>query len=235
MGLQRAFKMKKILILVMSHETEDEVFKTYKKTWENIISINKNIYPIDVLFLYSKNNIDYEYTIEQNNLYSKCEENYWSSLLIKTISGFKFFYNNDYDFVFKTNLSTIVNFKKFYNHISTINNEGMVYEGVIGTHDNYKFCSGAGMLLNKKSVKIILENENLINESWTDDIFIGYVLNKLNNIQPVYNGLNRYDVMENTIVTEDLKNYTHIRIKIRKNNKDIYFTNEIFKKIYDTR
>jgi len=45
--------------------------------------------------------------------------------------------------------------------------------------------------------------------------------------------LNRYDVTENTIVTEDLKNYTHIRIKIRKNNKDIYFTNEVFEKIYD--
>jgi hypothetical protein len=233
MGSQRISKMKKILILVMSHETEDEVFKTYKKTWENIISINENIYPINVLFLYSKNNIDCEYMIEQNNLYSKCEENYWSSLLIKTMSGFKFFYNNDYDFVFKTNLSTIVNFKKLYDYISIINNEQTVYEGVVGTYDNYKFCSGAGMLLNKKSVKIILENENLINSSWTDDIFIGYVLNKLNNIQPSYVGLNRYDVTENTIVTEDLKNYTHIRIKIRKKNKDIYFTNEVFKKIYN--
>ena len=149
------------------------------------------------------------------------------------MSGFKFFYNNDYDFVFKTNLSTIVNLKKLYDYISIINNEQTVYEGVVGTYDNYKFCSGAGMLLNKKSVKIILENENLINSSWTDDIFIGYVLNKLNNIQPSYVGLNRYDVTENTIVTEDLKNYTHIRIKIRKKNKDIYFTNEVFKKIYN--
>ena len=232
MGPKKIFKMKKILILVMSHETEDDVFKTYKKAWDETIKITKDKFPIDVLFLYSDNSIGVDYVIKENKLYVNCVENYWDSLLIKVISGFKFFMENNYDLVFKTNLSTIVNFDKFYEYCSTVNHNNIIYEGVIGLHENYKFCSGAGMLLNKKTVSMVLDKQDMINSSWTDDIFIGYVLNVLNNIQPTNKVLNRFDVVDNMVLTNEIKNYTHIRIKIRKNNKDIYYTNKVLEMLY---
>ena len=95
----------KVLVLVMAHETEDAVFKGYKDVWDKKLSIIKNKgYNIDVLFLYSDENLSEKYTIVDNNLYTKCKENYWNSLLLKSMSGLDFFIKNEYDLVFKTNL-----------------------------------------------------------------------------------------------------------------------------------
>jgi hypothetical protein len=63
----------KILILVMSHETDDKVFDEYKKIWNKQINEHvKEKYPIDVLYLYTDNNISENYIIDGNKLISKC-------------------------------------------------------------------------------------------------------------------------------------------------------------------
>ena len=41
----------------MSHETDDVVFKNYKRVWDLKLSHIKDVLPIDVLFLYSDNNL----------------------------------------------------------------------------------------------------------------------------------------------------------------------------------
>ena len=223
--------MKKILILVMSHDGDD-IFRHYKKIWDQKNNILKDKYPIDVLFLYSDNKLTEEYELQGNCLISKCDENYWQALLTKTINGFKHFIKHDYDLVFKTNLSTFINVDKFYNYCSTLNCGDFIYEGCVGKYSDYSFCSGAGMLLNKKTVQIVLDNVDKIDDRWTDDIFIGYVLNKLNNIQPSQNGLNRYDILNDFKLTDEIKNYTHIRVKVRNGDGDIRQSNRIFEIIY---
>ncbi len=216
----------------MSHQTDDLVFKTYKETWDKIYEIVKVTNNIDIKYLYSNQNIGSEYIISGDNLITKCSENYWDALLKKVISGFKFFYENDYDLVFKTNLSTIINFEKFNDYCNTVDVNEIIYEGAIGEYQDYKFCSGAGMLLNKHSVNIILNNLDKINLSWTDDIFFGYILNKLNGITPKYDGLNRYNIISDVDDISEVKNHTHIRIKIREGNKDIMYTNKVYNLIY---
>lgn len=224
--------MNKILVLVMSHKTDDEIFKTFKKIWDQKIESIKNKFLVDILFLYSDNNISEEFIVDGNELISKCEENYWQSLLTKTINGFNYFNKNDYDLVFKTNLSTLINFDKFCSYCNNLNCDDFIYEGSVGNYLGYEFCSGAGMLLNKKTVNIVLNNIDKIDNTWTDDIFIGFILNKLNNIKPNNNGLTRFDIISDTNLTDDIKNHTHIRIKIRENEKDIYYANKVFNLIY---
>jgi hypothetical protein len=146
------------------------------------------------------------------------------------MSGFDYFIKNDFDLVFKTNLSTIINFEKFYEYCEQIpQSREFVYDGVIGQFDNYSFCSGAGMLLNKKSVNIVLNSREHLNESWTDDIFIGFILNKLNGIQPC-GLLTRFDIdTNNRQVNEDaIKSSSHIRIKVRSENLDEHYTNVVY-------
>ncbi len=216
----------------MSHEG-DETFKEYKKIWEQKINVINNNPFIDVLFLYSDENLDNEFIVVDNKLISKCEENYWQALLTKTINGFKYFANKDYDLVFKTNLSTIINFDKFYNYCSSIDCEKFIYEGRIGVHLDYTFCSGAGMLLNKKTVNLVLDNTDKIDTTWTDDIFIGYILNKLNNIRPLENGLSRFDVLSEIELNDTIKNYTHVRIKIRRGDSDVLYSKKVFNLLYN--
>ena len=220
----------------MSHEKSDKIFDEYKKIWDKQIKENvKENYPIDILFLYSNNNIYDEYVINNDKLISKCVENYWHSLLIKTINGFKYGYEKNYDYVFKTNLSTIINYPKFYEYCENIDkNRKYVYDGMVGRYHDYQFCSGAGMLLNKNSIKLILDNTDKISIDWTDDIFIGYILNKLHNISPC-NALTRFDIIthDTKIKNEIIKEYTHIRIKVRNGDYDIYFTNLIYNILHE--
>jgi hypothetical protein len=221
---------KKILVLVQEHDTTDEVFLTYKKTWLKIIQyIKDKEIPMDVLFLNTDESIDEEYKIIDDTIYSKYEENYWDALLIKVMNGFDFFMKNEYDLVFKTNLSTIINVELFYNFCNErYDNDEIVYDGFVGHHNDFAFCSGAGMLLNKNCVNILIENKDKISKEWTDDIFFGHVLNKLNSISPNNRGLSRFDILSDINLTNDIKNFTHIRIKIRNNNKDIHYTNEVY-------
>jgi len=222
----------KVLFLIMSHETEDNNFLNYKRIWdEQILNLDKNKFNIEFKFLYSNNNISDEYIVEGNNLITKCNENYWYALLQKVLCGFDFFIKNNFDLVFKTNLSTIVNFEKLYDYFLNISSDReFVYDGITSQYHNYTFCSGAGMLLNRKSVELVLNNKDKLDESWTDDIFIGYVLNKLHNILPNEGNLNRYDIFqENSHFTkEDILNSTHIRIKVRKNDLDTIYSNQVY-------
>jgi hypothetical protein len=236
MGFKKLFEVDmRILVLVMSHEGGDKVFDEYKKIWlKKIEIIKKYKIPIDVIFLSADKNIDEEYAVINNTLYSKCEENYWHALLIKAMNGFDFFIKNDYDLVFKTNLSTILNLNLFYKFCNeNYKVDEIVYDGLVGNYNDFVFCSGAGMLLNKKSVSIIMDNKDKITEEWTDDIFFGYVLNKLNSISPNNRGLNRFDILSNNTILDDIKNFTHIRIKIRNNDGDILNTNKVYDILYN--
>jgi hypothetical protein len=223
----------KILILVMAHKSTDSVFTNYKKIWDEQLSLlnEKNVF-FTIKYLYCNNEITESYINDGNNLITKCTENYWYSLLLKVLSGLDFFEKNNFDLVFKTNLSTIINFEKFLEYCQSIPNERkFVYDGVVGFYEGFKFCSGSGFLLNSNSVKLILDSKNLLEEKWTDDIFIGYVLNNLNGLEPNIGSLNRFDIVkENTSYTkEEIRMSTHIRIKIRRDDLDIYYSNDVFK------
>jgi hypothetical protein len=226
----------KVLVLVMSHKTEDTVFKGYKEVWDKKLSIIKDKgYNIDVLFLYSDENIDQEYKIIDNNLYTKCVENYWSSLLLKVMSGFDHFIKSDYDLVFKTNLSTLINLDKFYKCCESIlNSEEYIYHGVIGNYENYDYISGAGMLLNKKTVSLIIESKSEITPQWTDDIFFGHVLSRKHLIKPKMECMDRYNLIDQNqqVDPKSVMDSSHIRIKVRAGNKDVEFSNKVFEILY---
>lgn len=216
----------------MAHQTKDEIFLNHKKIWLDQIEHFKGKNEIEFKFLYTDKSINDEYEINGLDLISKCDENYWLSLAIKTINGFDFFIKKDYDLVFKTNLSTIINFNEFIKYCeNTIKSRDTIYDGIVGAIDGYKFCSGAGMLLNKKTANIVLQNKKLLNDKWTDDTFIGYVLNKLNNIDTNKGGLNRLDILSQNqyIYPNQVLNNTHIRIKIRSGDADIKYSNLIYK------
>lgn len=225
----------KILVLIMSHKTDDNIFVNYKRIWDEQIS-NLKFSNFEFKFLYSDENISEEYQIQGNNLITNCVENYWSSLLLKVMSGFDYFIKNDFDLVFKTNLSTIINFDKFYEYCEQIlKSREFIYDGMVGNYQNYYFCSGAGMLLNKSSVNLILNNKWRIDDTWTDDIFIGFILNNLNGIQPNEGNLNRFDIVNqhSKFSKEDITNHTHIRIKVRINELDITYSNLVHKYLND--
>ena len=226
----------KILILVQEHNTDDKNFVKYKEIWNKKIDyINKNNLPIEVVYLNSDPNLDCEYKLIGNTLYSKCIENYWDSLLIKVKNGFDYFVKSDCDLVFKTNLSTFINFEKFCEFCNSINLEReYIYDGFTGKYNDFWFCSGAGMLLNKKSCELILENQNLITKEWTDDIFFGFILNQKYEIPANIGNMSRFDILSPTehFDINHLRDFTHIRVKIRKDEWDSFVFDNLYNLFY---
>jgi len=223
----------KALLLVMSHYTDDPVFKAYKEVWDEIVYIiqQKNI-PIDVYFLYSKSvKNDGSYSVVGNEIITDCQNNYWYALLQKVYSGFRFFLEQDYDLVIKTNLSSFVNIKKLHEYLSGLDlTSQYIYEGDIGKWDDFCFCSGANMTLNRCAVQLVVDASSEMTPKWTDDSFIGFILCKNNHIQPVCKPFERYDITrqdpihEQNLINGELARYRFIRVKIRKEDMDcIYF------------
>ena len=221
------------IVLVMAHYTTDPVFLSYKEAWDETIKRIKNAcLPIDVYFLYSKSVMnDGSYAVVGNEIITDCENNYWYALLQKVYSGFQFFLEKDYDLVIKTNLSTFMNIRQVYEHLTRIDLTAQyVYEGVYAEHKGFYFCSGADMLLNRRAATLVVNSRSKMTEEWTDDIFIGYILNKENGIVPVCREFERYDILyEDPIHAENIRNGTiekfrFVRVKVRNSELDsVYF------------
>jgi hypothetical protein len=67
------------------------------------------------------------------------------------------------------------------------NERKFVYDGVVGFYEGFKFCSGAGFLLNSNSVKLILDSKNLLDENPTKWGLLRSYLKPVKNISEASN------------------------------------------------
>lgn len=119
----------------------------------------------------------------------------------KTLIAFDYILNNfDFDFLFRTNLSSYIDTKLLYKHI---NNNDLIYDGIVGNFKGlYEFCSGSGYVIRKDIIKKVLDNQSIWNHQVIDDCSLGELLKK-QNIFPNKKA-NRYEYFENG--TYELKN-----------------------------
>ena len=137
----------------------------------------------------------------------------------KTIAAIDWAYKNlEFDFIFRTNTSSYVNIKNLKNYISNycISSE-YVYRGVIhqkkfaDQEKSLDYVNGAGIILNRESVKKIIENSNNWDHTEWDDVALGKMFSLIG-IYPE-SGL-RQEVVGNFYNNKiDTSNY-HIRCRI---------------------
>ena len=137
----------------------------------------------------------------------------------KTIAAIDWAYKNlEFDFIFRTNTSSYVNIKNLKNYISNycISSE-YVYRGVIhqkkfaDQEKSLDYVNGAGIILNRASVKKIIENSNNWDHTEWDDVALGKMFSLIG-IYPE-SGL-RQEVVGNFYNNKiDTSNY-HIRCRI---------------------
>lgn len=105
----------------------------------------------------------------------------------KTLMAFEWAEKNlDYDFIVRPTPSSFVHFsnlEKFIKKNFTL--DEVVYAGTIqSTNDKYgnklDFVSGSTLVLSKKCIQLILENKNLWDHSYWDDVGLAILLKKIN-------------------------------------------------------
>lgn len=179
-----------------------ELEKACLETWLNINSPH-----IDYIFYYGSN----EEKLENKELYLKCKDGLndqkENNITEKTIKMFEFALNNlDFDFMFRTNLSSYIDLNFFYLLISKIDNLNC-YKGFIGHQQEIAFASGAGMLMSKDIIKIIINQKENLDKSLLDDVAFAKLLIQ-NNIRPT--PLPRLDLSN---LHEAINSNFHFRVK----------------------
>jgi hypothetical protein len=95
-------------------------------------------------------------------------------LLHKVISGF--FLLQDYDFIFKTTLSSVVHVENFIHFVEGIEESNPVIAGTLHEFPRYTLVSGSNLLLNKIAVTELLERANDLDQGFLDDVAVSKLL-----------------------------------------------------------
>jgi hypothetical protein len=211
----------KIVVLIISSNFENHyiemqnIWKKYMNTHPNIVSY----------FIKSDINLQDDIVMDENTIYVKNEESLIPGIYHKTIESIKYCLKNiDYDYIYRTNLSSLIDMDQMYSFI--INNK-IEYGGVIGCHNDIEFASGSGFFISRDASIYLLENQPNIDEELPDDVLIGYIMCKKYNIHYI----NRNDITEenDNQLTYRNENF-HYRCKSNNSHSN---TINIMEKIYN--
>jgi len=133
-----------------------------------------------------------DYVLENDILHIKGKETYVPGILDKTIKAFEYVNNFEFDYVIRSNISTIINFDLLTKYLTnnkieygggfefTLENidkqGGIVDETYFGT----KYASGTSIILSKKTLNEIVNKKSYVNYSIIDDVAFAILIDQLN-------------------------------------------------------
>ena len=188
----------KIIILIIADDTK-EYYVQMQNNWRKYMNTHPDIKSYFIKF--SLNIID-DVIIDEldKTIWIKGMESYIPGILDKTIKSMKFLVENnfDFDYIFRTNLSSVVHLSKLYNYLMKntveyggplgkikLKKEHRKYIKAIDNFDssNRVFPSGTGILLGKNVVEFLLKEK--IDYNIIDDLSIGFTLSKYYKLFPL--------------------------------------------------
>ena len=162
----------KVLILIISSDN-DPVYAEHRKVWSSYMNSNPQI---ESYFIQYR---DGPQAIEENTLWLTGTESY-QNILPKTIDSLEYFLNKDnYDYIIRTNMSSLWNFDNLLKYLETLPKK-MVYNGPFCEYNGVHYASGCGIIMSPDLARIIVDTRK-ISESVKiiDDVDIGFALNRV--------------------------------------------------------
>lgn len=150
-------------------------------------------------------------------------------ILIKTLAAMKYF--SGYDYIIRTNLSSVWNFPRLIEFLHTLPTSG-VYCGEINRNiPGLEYVSGAGMILTPDVCKKMVETPRYVQVM--DDVDIGFVLRGLGILPTPYRRYNilRPDMWLGSIPSDAF----NVRVRFNENRElEIGISKEIVAQFYPT-
>jgi hypothetical protein len=177
--------MQFLLLILFSHDEHYDLMYEITTSYYNQFSNVKTVY-----YAYS-NEIEDDYIMKNNILYIKGSESHIPGILDKTIKTFKYFEyemkskNEDYDYIIRSNISTLIRFDKLESSLILQPVEygggGIMKLSWLSQKDgivDYKwfntiFCSGTSIILSKSTFLKMMLNIHYIRMEVIDDVSIG--------------------------------------------------------------
>ena len=196
-------------LVLFSHSDEyDEMYNITKQYYQQFHNVTT------IYYTFSDSNRD---AYQMNGiLYLPGKETYIPGILDKTIKAFEFVKDKPFDYLIRSNISTIINF----NNLSSIVTQypitfggGIVYKHTWGGKDHKRyhtnFPSGTTIILSKPMLMGLLDKKDKINYNIIDDLEIGYVIEKEFPSLPFYSLENYFVYVDEKTNIEEL-NYANI-------------------------
>jgi len=202
----------KLLILII-YSNNKEIYKemlniqrSYLKNYENISSY----------FVQMRENQQQDLEIVDDIIYIKNQE-LLLNIMYKTIEAMNYLINilnNEYNYIIRTNVSTILNIPKILEHCANLPADNIYTGGLIlnlkwldrpsGVVDNSffgtNFATGTFIILSLDIAKHITQNQNNINYSIIDDVAFGLYVKKY--FIEAYENINKYRIEKYYLVNK---------------------------------
>ena len=235
------------LVLYSNNNDYDDMYNLTRKHYKKY----KNVDTIYYVFS-EKYNVPYYYDRNKDILYIYGKETYIPGILEKTVKSFKYVHNLErkfgkiYDYIVRSNISTIINFDKLSYELS--NNPidygaGLVNfitkgyrhkeSGIIDDrYEGLDYPSGTCIILSRKLFKRMVQNIDNIDYNVIDDVSIGDFIKRF---FPEYS-LNSYEksfVFNGTVDNKicDPTKYIFFRNRHESRKKDIKMMKYIIDKL----
>lgn len=186
---------KRVLILVIA-SFNNPAYIQMKDIWE------RRCIP-DMWFIRCKSELGdlFELDVENRTIFVKGDECFIPGILHKTVEAISFFLlhrKEVYDYVWRTNLSSVLDVKGLLSFVEKLQDDRGVYGGFIGKEPctNILFASGAGFLMSRDVALDLVENKRLLRYELIDDVAIGGYLEPRYGILPI----------DRCWVSDDIKN-----------------------------
>lgn len=193
----------KVLILILCCDCESDRYTIengISKTW------NSESFNDAPTFYYFGNKTSCYH--DSSSIFTTCKEDY-NLILLRTIEAFEYALNTfEFDYIFRTNISSYVNKEKLVNWLKSKKRSNF-YSGVIGNFHGIDFASGCGFAISRDLVRLLCDSKHCLDHNLVDDVCFGNFLTKKVNIVPAP----RIDFATPQQVTDfDLDNF-HFRCK----------------------
>lgn len=232
-GRFESFTQKPFIINLVLYSNDNEYDNMYHLTrkYYNQFSNVKTIY----YKFNDKNTREYELVDDILNI--KGKETYIPGILDKTIKAFQYIEDNDnykFDYLIRSNISTIVDFDLLTEYLqdTSIEYGGGLKNTITGDKnhpdlENLIYASGTAIILSRSSLKEFLNKKQNLRKDLIDDVSIGVIMrDHLQNIKQHYIPENRFKFIPNengnrSKITDSIKNKSYIFYRNRQDDRKI--------------
>ena len=220
----------RLVALVLANDNAE--YNEMQSLWRIYMNKHPNI---TSFFVKYKEDLIEDVMINEDVIFIKGKESVIPGCLDKTIRSIEFLLKNmEFDFILRTNMSSVFDLHKFYGLL----NENIAYSGVVNYYNNNqnKYVSGAGILFNKKTCIELIDTKMSLNYNIVDDVAIGELLTKKESI--IITPLTRCEAFNYKanleLITQDIiQEYYHFRCKSDdKHNTTIEIMKRVIGLIY---
>ncbi len=239
--------MHKIIILILS--SSGDVYSKFKLLQTKYMSLFEPILKFYFIEFDENQTSD---VIEKNNTLSfKGSESITPGMIIKTSLAINYLKKYDYDFIFRTNLSTVININNLFNFINTIK----LGENICSGFPVFGFITGTGIIMNKNVAELVASNYTNFNYTGIcEDCLIYQIFTHFSIPYVPIPTYYKWGMIIDTVNDNDKQNYMtfyitnnkytkfnfnkdvlQYRIKNNDRNIDVLFFKDILEQIYNIK